>query len=219
MQTPSIVLPPSPDLRLPHFQLPSATIRLVSSLGNKVLFDHVQPAHSYTRNFYNYLLLSAFGISTSDATFGSGHANFKDTGGSVRNFTYSTYAWYVINTAADATCGIIVGRGSTAESFDSYALATPCAHGTGSNQLSYRAMSMPTPSWTSGTKTFDLAVKRLFDNASGSTVTITETGIYASAYPGSYKFMFCRDLLASSIDVLNSGILTVTYTQSLVFPE
>lgn len=207
------------NIHMPPFELPSASIRLVSSLGDKVLFDHIQPAQSYTRNFYNYLLLAIFGISTTDATFGAGHASFKDTGGSVRNFTYFSYASYVINTSADAACGIIVGRGSTAESFDSYALATPCAHGTGSNQLSYRAMSMPTPSWTSGTKTFDLAVSRILDNASGSTITITETGIYLSGYPGTYKFMFCRDLLASSIDVLHNGFLTVTYTQSLVYPE
>ena len=56
----SLLSSPASDIHIPPFVLPTASIRLVSSLGDKVLFDHIQPAHSYTRNFYNYLLIFSF---------------------------------------------------------------------------------------------------------------------------------------------------------------
>lgn len=215
----ALILPRSGDIFVPPFRVPSASLRLVSSHKGRIVHDHSQPAHSYTRNFYNHVFLASFGFSTSDSTFGAGHASFKGSDGNVRNFAYTSYSWSAINLTADSSYGIVAGRGSTAESFDSYALATICSHGTGANQLSYRAMSAPSLNYTAGTRTFDLTAKRILDNLSGSTITVTETGIYSSGYPGYYNFMFCRDLLASSVDVLNNGSLTVSYTVSLVFPS
>lgn len=219
MKPPSFILPATPNIHVPPFSLPSATLRLVSERDGKILFDHSQPARSYTRNFFNFLLLAPFGSSTSDSNWGAGHANFKGVDGAVHGFSYLNYSWLVNNTGTNSTYGIVAGRGTTAESFDSVSLATICSHGTGANQLSYRASSAHSLAWNSGTKTFDITQSRLLDNLSGSTISVTETGIYANSYSGTYNYMFCRDLLSSSVDVLNNGTLTITYVFSLVFPE
>ena len=204
--------------QLPPAPVPRAFIHLLNTLDGKTLFSLRLPAHSYTRNFFNYALLAPSGLLSSDSTWGDGHANFKDTAGNNRVFSAHNYAWSSVNPAQDNTYGIVVGTSDTAESFDHVALQAIIAHGTGSGQLSHRVMSAPTLSWAAGSKTVSLFLTRLFDNSSGNTITVKETGLVSSCYSQAYKFLYCRDVLASPIAVLHSGTLTVTYEAQLVYP-
>lgn len=204
--------------RLSPAPIPRAFLHFLTTLDGKPLLSLSQPAHSYTRNFYNYALMAPSGLLSSDSTWGDGHGNFKDTAGNNRVFYAHNYAWSSVNPAQDNTYGIVVGTSDTAESFDHFALQAIIAHGTGSGQLSHRVMSAATLSWAAGSKTFSLFLSRLFDNSSGSTIVVKETGIIASCYSQAYKFLYCRDVLSTAIDVLNSGTLTVTYEAQLVYP-
>ena len=198
--------------------IPSARIRLQSHLDSRLIADHVQPAHSWVRNFHNWLYCVAAGFIPSGSTFGAGYLSLKDTGGTVRNLLAASYSYVVAGPVNDSNYGIVTGRGASAESYESYALATPITHGNGANQLSHRAGSAIAPGYTAGTLTWLSSFSRLFDNYSGSTITVTETGIVCRANNTINYYLLCRDLLASSIDVLNSGTLTVTYEISLTFP-
>ena len=198
--------------------IPRAFVHLLTTLEGQPLSSLSLPAHSYTRNFYNYALMAPSGLLSSDSTWGDGHGNFKDTTGNNRVFSAHNYAWTSVNPAQDNTHGIVVGTSDTAESFDHVALQAIIAHGTNSGQLSHRVMSAATLSWAAGSKTFSLFLSRIFDNSSGGTIVVKETGIIASCYSQAYKFLYCRDVLASPISVLNSGTLTVTYEAQLVYP-
>lgn len=199
--------------------VPAAHIRLVSRLGERIIAKYDQPAHSWVRNFHNWLYCVAAGFIPSGSTFGAGYLSLKDTGGTVRNLAAASYSLVVAGLVNNSDYGIVTGRGTSAESYDSYALATPITHGTGANQLSHRAGSAIAPGYTAETLTWLSSFSRLFDNSSGSTITVTETGIVCRAYNTTNYYLLCRDLLASSIDVLNSGTLTVTYEISLTFPD
>lgn len=206
--------PPLPPAAI----VPKVRIRLVSRLRGRIVAEYDQPAHTWVRNFHNWLYCVAAGFIPSGSTFGAGYLSLKDTAGTVANLAAASYSFVIAGAVNQSAYGILCGRGTSAESYESYALATPITHGTGANQLSHRAGSAIAPSYTSGTKTWASSFNRLFDNSSGSTITVTETGIVARANNTLNYYLLCRDLLASSIDVLNSGTLTVTYEISLTFP-
>lgn len=215
----SIIAAPS-SLLLPSAAplVPKVTLRLVSSKGDKIISDHVQPAHSWTRNFYNWLSYLCTQNLSSGSTFGAGYLSMKDVGGTIRNLPVVAMGFYNLGAVGNDAYGIVVGTGTTAESFDSYAMATKVANGTGSGQLEYRAQKATTGAYTSGTKTWDFSLVRIFDNTSNGTITVKETGFIIYNVNYAYYFLVCRDLLASSVDVLDDGFLTVTYTVSLQFP-
>ena len=198
---------------------PSVFINVVSRLGSRILDERHEPAHSWVRNFYNVRLAQTLGIWNSGSTWGAGYLSMRSPDG-----TYSSPNQYdahyqldaAVNTSVD---GILCGRGSNAVSVDDYALQTPITHGTGTNQLSHRAQAAASPSYTSGTKTWSAVLTRLFDNLSGSTITVTECGLFARTYTSAWKLLLCRDILSSSIDVANKGVLSVSYTISAVFPD
>lgn len=198
---------------------PSVFIDILSTLHGHILDERHEPAHSWVRNFYNVRLAQTLGIYNSGSSWGAGYLSMRSPDGTYRSPNQYD-AHYVlaaaINTSVD---GILCGRGSDAVSVDDYALQTPITHGTGTNQLSHRAQAAPSPGYTSGTKTWSAVLTRLFDNLSGSTITVTECGLFASTYTSAWKLLLCRDILSSSIDVANKGVLSVSYTISAVFPD
>lgn len=199
--------------------VPSARIRVVSSLHDRVLQVLDQPAHSWVRNFHNYMYAIAAGFIPSSSSFGAGYLSLKDTGGTVRNAAAASYSYIIVGPVSNSNYGILCGRSSSTESYEHYALQTPITHGTGSNQLSHRVGSTIAPAYTSGTKTWNSSFSRVFDNSSGSTITVTETGIVAMLNNTAYYFLMSRDLLGASVDVPHNGIITVTYDISLQFPN
>lgn len=198
---------------------PSVFIDVVSRLGSRILDARHEPAHSWVRNFYNIRFAQTLGIFNSGSTWGKGYLSLRSPDGTYRspNLYDAVYALdAAVNTSVD---GILCGRGSNAVAVDDYALQTPITHGAGANQLSHRAQTTPSPSYTAGTKTWAAVLTRIFDNLSGSTITVTECGLFGRTNTSSWNLLLCRDILSSAIDVANNGCLTVTYTISAVFPD
>lgn len=112
-----------------------------------------------------------------------------------------------------ANYGGVVGTGTTAPTNSDYQLETQIAHGVGAGQLDYGVQSFTNAAVVSSN--VDFVTSRDFYNGSGSTITVTEIGVYAQAKDtvGNTRF-FCiiRDVLASSQDVLDTQTLTVQYT-------
>lgn len=187
-------------------------------------------SRTFNRNFWNMLFSRCSDPVTSSGTFGAGVLSIKDTGGTTRTIagalsgvgTASNLCDFnSMGALGDATLGIVVGTGTTAESFEHNALVTRVAHGSSAGTLSYTASANPTPSYNAGTKVWTAAQSRIFNNNSGGTIVIAETGIYANfgyANTTSGTFMIERSLLGATVSVLNAGQLTVTYTTTLTFP-
>jgi hypothetical protein len=108
------------------------------------------------------------------------------------------------------TRGIVVGTGVTAVTISDYKLATQIAHGVAAGQLDHKLMVFDALSLVGGTASF--VSKRQFENLSGGTISITETGIYGTQ--ATYNFCFVRDVLAAAQDILNTQIIEVRYTMS-----
>ena len=198
---------------------PDVRIRVCSSLDDIIISSFEQPAHSWVRNFYNFLYFSSLGIFPSGSSWGDGYLSMRSTNGTYRNPNQYDVGYYINGPVSNSNYGILTGRGSDPVAMDDYALQTPITHGNGANQLSHRAQAAPSPGYTSGTKTWLATLTRLFDNTSGSTITVTECGLIGSSYSSNWKLLLCRDILSSAIDVLNNGTLTLTYEISFTFPS
>jgi hypothetical protein len=138
-----------------------------------------------------------------------------DTGNAARTLTSPTgytQPHLDINAAADNSAyGFVVGTGTTAPTNTDYALVAQIGQGTGENQLDHGVHSVTIPAVVSGN--VDMVISRAFYNGSGATITVKEIGIYCRSYDGAMRY-FCvvRDVLAASVDVLDTQTLTVQYT-------
>ena len=112
--------------------------------------------------------------------------------------------------------GMAVGTGTTANTPQTGALASPIGNGTGAGELQYQATTMG-PGAISGSTTSTLE-SRAFGNGSGGTVTINEVGLFGLNFPGTttgYPSLIIRDVLATSVSVANGVTATATYTISI----
>lgn len=185
-------------------------------------------SRTFNRNFWNIALGVMAESSAGTATFGAGFLALKDTGGTIRTMNYAvggssgygvhSFNWVGAATAGVTTAGIVVGAGVTAESFEGFALSNKLAHGTTAGTISYNASAGHTATYDAPTKTWTGTCPRIFNNNSGGTLSITETGIYCNNQSAGTYTMTSRDLLGTAISLLNSGQLTVTYTLTLVYP-
>ena len=118
--------------------------------------------------------------------------------------------------------GIVIGRGTTAESFTSYSLATPITHGYGTNQVCYQRQDQYSVSYDAGTKTLTATHSRIFNNNSDGDISLTETALYGRSYYASAFsaaiYMTCRDLLSPAETYKDKAQLRVTYQISLTYP-
>jgi len=116
--------------------------------------------------------------------------------------------------------GIVVGSGSTSQTYSDYALASQIKNGTGAGQLSY---GVHTTASSYGSTSSYITISRTFTNQSGSAIVVREVGMIArqATFNGSstpsadVKFLIARDVLANPVTVNNLGTLTVTYTFTL----
>lgn len=189
-------------------------------------------SRTFTRNFFNMMFIQASGTTGVGAGFVDGNITVRTTAGNIiGSFAQTGTANNLITSGFNfqpgtavvggATNGIIVGTGIIPENFNSFALASALPHGTAPNTISYQAQSAQVDSWDGSTKKMTATYVRIFNNNSGSSLTITETGIYANFWSsgvGNGPCMFLRDLLAAPVTVVNAGQLTVTYTISMTFP-
>ena len=183
-------------------------------------------SRTYVRNFYNIFLMQISATNAPSATFGAGDLGIKMVDatviGSVSFGDIIDYSvqMMLVNPRGYGGGGIVVGTGTGAESFESTALGSQIANGSSSSQLVYVDQTVLTPAYNSGTKTWTGGQQRIFNNNSGATITVAETGVTSTKLAGypTGPILSSRDLLPSAIAVTNAGQLTVTYTFSLTFP-
>lgn len=194
--------------------------------GNVILTDR-QRGHSWTRNFYNYLLSAIAGAAGGGSNnFGAGYVSVKTIGGAVRYFdaylcvpyTSSSIALgaFINGSVGDNTFGIQIGVADSGFSPEHYTLSSLIAHGNGAAQVSYTAHTPAVCTYdsTAGSEKFTAAYKRFFNNNSGATITVKETGIVGymlGFYPNPEKILLERSVLSPTIDVVNGAQLAVTY--------
>ena len=176
-----------------------------------------QRSHTWVRNLWNQVIGNIATAVTDTATFGAGHINWKSTAATITNLIVTTAEGGQGSVAAGNTnYGILVGTGTTAWSFEDYALATKIAHGTGSGQLSYAGQVAPSLSWNSGTRVYSIQIQRQFSNNSAGSITINEVGFFqnvAAAY-----IMMCRDVLAVGKTLAPGANTTASYVFTLTYP-
>jgi len=195
----------------------------VRDKNGKIILRKEQEAHSWVRNFYNWLFTQAASVAGLTAN-GLGVTGLNGT------LYNNAYCWRLEEVgvglaynggAGVDSLGIVVGTGTTAESFESYAMTTKVANGEGSGQLSYSQSSNQVS--TVGT-TKRCQWIRYFNNNSGAAITVNEVGIYAKLFYNDYSHyylqdaMVCRDLVSPGVSIPNTGQLKVTYTIELVYP-
>jgi len=183
---------------------------------------------SWVRNQYVWQQQCMALVNYISGTFGSGLFSVKDTSNAIKSSYASIFngspetasGYYAA--ANDASNGIVIGTGTTAESLDSYALTTPIANGTGSGQMSFNACGV-TKTWSSPTWTATWV--RIINNNSSGTITVNECGLYLEILHSiSYgtiayiNIMTNRDKLSSGEAILDAGQLTVTYNIIITYP-
>jgi hypothetical protein len=204
----------------------------VKDKDGKIIKQHKQYSHSFVRNFMT-ILASAF--------YAYIFYDYQTT----NNLWYSvdpnyTTIFSVLNTndsSNDASFGIVVGTGTATPTATDYKLGNQIPNGTGSGQLSYgtssispgnssvspaASLSSPTQTLTPSGNTTSIQISRTFQNNSGSSITVTETGIIVkttSFYNGlstaTTNELIVHDLLSSPITIQNSAVLTIVYTISV----
>lgn len=181
--------------------------------------DYNLKSNSWVRNAYNlnFMRLTGSADASLASGYGEGYLKGKETGGVALG---DVMAYITFQAAAGSTnSGILVGSSDSAETLESYDLASKILNGTGSGQLSYQAQETPVFSYDSGTKKWTARQKRYFNNNSGAGITVKEIGLvgHRSSYENS-RFLLSRDVLGSPVTVPNGGQLSVTYVIEQVFP-
>lgn len=207
----------------------------------RVVHRHRQRSHSWTRNAYNLMFCQLAGKDADDATFEAGKLSVKKTSATIA-YGSGAVGWKPFASADSAqagtgwthtgyralagydTHGIIVGTGTTAESFEDYALATQIADGTGSGELSHVESEAHAISYAALVLTNTLI--RYFNNNSGGSIGVNEVGLIgALGDPGAVYnsapilVLVARDVLGATVTVPDTGQLKVTYTISLTYPS
>lgn len=218
-----------------HAIAPSyATVELeVKDLkSGEVVSRYGDLSRSWTRNYYNLIMSQIFCCATGvlGTTYADGYTPLKDTGGIVTynatngasSMAYAAGLPSNENAAgkgwrgavASIANGIILGRGTTAETLNDYALITPVAEGTAANCMNYATMAAPVVSWDAGTRKFKSIGSRIIVNNSAGTIGINETAIYAASTSSNTPLLLCltRDKLGAQVDVAAVSQVTVTYT-------
>lgn len=159
-------------------------------------------AHSFLTVYITWLYLKMVGATTQNRT---------DTDGVSRALHRKSHI-HVATVSGSTVNGLVVGTGTNAVTITDFRLQTKIAHGTSAGQLQYSSCVVNLP--TSTATTTSLIMTRDFTNASGSTITIEELGIYAEmnyGASGSSQDNFCivRDL--QTIALTNGQILTLNY--------
>lgn len=169
-------------------------------------------ANSLVRAFIDILYTHLQGTNGADV-------NTPDTGNVQRDMNPSSASYICAHSsyggAGDTLFGIVVGTGTAPVAISDYALGTKIAHGTGSGQLSYGATNISVPTTVGSTR--KTTISRLLTNSSGSTINVTEVGIYAGAQasPSGTTEKFCIERTLNSFSILPSFQALVTYTISV----
>jgi len=198
-------------MKLKTLSMPILHIHTRVEKNGIILSDKHQIGHSWVRNAYNaYNLMMLDSVPTT-------YLYFRDTAGAFGSSTYTFQRYYTYasngyySTENAENYGIVVGTGSTAFDLDDYRLDAVITHGNTSGKLYYQAQAAPVTAY-SGDPDFtqNILHKRVFNNNSGSTITVNEVGFIFLTYGTNYKVLMSRDVLDTPAVVLNGAQLTVT---------
>lgn len=106
--------------------------------------------------------------------------------------------------------GIVIGIGTAPVSNTDYKLDNQLEEGVAAGRITHGVQTVGTAGVVG--VNVDLEIKRSFTNNTGSTITVTEAGVYARNTGKNYSHCLIRDLLAASVDVPDKCSLTVYYT-------
>ena len=119
------------------------------------------------------------------------------------------------------TYGIVVGSGTSPVNLNTYALSSKIAHGTGSGQLDYDAVTVEALGLDTSVSppVYRIRILRSFKNLSGGSISIAEVGLIARSYWAYYYttegvdndvvYLIARDVLPTTYVVPNGGSATV----------
>jgi hypothetical protein len=200
---------------------PEIMIGLQVHEGGVLTFDDVQRGHSWTRNYWNMMFAIGAGSLPTTANFSAGYLCSRNTAGyvSAQSLVAPTNGIWAAAVGSVAS-GIVVGTVDTAFGVGQYVLAGLIGSGTGSGTFSYQACPAVTATYNVGTKVWTASVARIFNNNSGASITVKETGIYSYFqlfYAANGSFMMERSVLSPTVPVANGAQLTVTYAISMDF--
>lgn len=199
----------------------------------KVLQKDMQRSHSWVRNAYNLLFSNLAAKDADQSGFGDGILSTKDTGGVVYhgNFPIRVSTFHSVDgttngvraRAADSLRGILVGSGTTPESFEDFSLATQITEGVGPGQLSHVLSNEHIVTWDAGTRTLRNEMARFFNNNSGGDVNVNEVVLCTLSPTGAdhstgRTWILARDVLPTTVTVPDTGQLKVTYVVQLTYP-
>ncbi|MDX9804102.1 MAG: hypothetical protein RBS96_08875 [Dehalococcoidales bacterium] len=188
---------------------------------------HRQRSHSWNRNAYNWFFTMATTTKVLGSSFSDGNLTARTTNGEVRSGDFNMFSYDVpayLASAGISNYGIVVGSGSEVEDFNGYKLSSLIANGTGAGQLTYQIGDSPSVTWDAPSLTFSANWVRYFNNNSGGDISINEVGLVghfhiAFAYTSTLYVLVSRDVLASTLNVPDTGQLKVTYTINMTYPE
>lgn len=185
----------------------------VHEKGN-LIFDDVQRGHSWTRNYWNYIFGMTSGCTFVDSSFGAGYISEKRfSDGTMTNQAYIFRTFGNMLTGGEGSQqGIIVGIGSTAFNVDQYQLDTVIVCGSSAGNLYYNASSVKSTTYDAVGKTWTIVGSRIFNNNSGGSIVVAETGLIPSDNDYGTLWLFERSLLSPAVTVPDAAQLTVTYT-------
>jgi hypothetical protein len=129
------------------------------------------------------------------------------TSGSSMNVGPNT-PWNLNASSGVTDYGIIVGTSDTPVTRDDYKLGSKIAHGSGTGQLTYGAVSIDAP--TAYSTGYLIRVIRVFTNNSSADITVKEIGIYCNIGAG-YYFCLIRDVLTTPVTIPSGYSWTVRY--------
>jgi len=206
----------------------SATLTIiVRDKDGKVINKYKQKSHSPTANFIGIMLPYTWFIitgnqwtitTTSNTTFNY----YQSLTGVFYGILYPNNSYgnpsYIQN--------ILVGSSSQSNSYNAYNLNAPISNGSGTGQLIYGSINIPSNITINGNQAYFI-ISQSYTNQSGATIDIKEVGIviyfsiYASQGPGyggsgsSGSILVWYDVLSSPISLSNGQSATIYYTFSI----
>lgn len=188
-----------------------------------------QQGHSWNRNGWNMFTMVMIDTGTAVAassasqgvgypvgTYGAGFLNGKSGNNSFvggvsaalqrNSTTYSAGGFYN---------GIIIGTSAEPFTAEDYGLWAPINSGVGAGLMVYNTMATSVvPVYLTGTKQWTITLSRIFNNNSGASITVNETGLSAGWL--NFGGTVSRDVLSAPAVVPNGGQLTISITLTSV---
>jgi hypothetical protein len=187
----------------------------VRDAGGVLVDGFTMKSNSWVRNAYNWndIALGSYSIGSA---YEAGSLKGKRTNGTLITFDPLNQSSWGDDFGGSVDRGVVIGTGTTAESFEHFALSAVVPAGNASGQMAYNAMTYYEPTYDSGDKKWQQKRERVFNNNSGASITVNEVGMIMQHQ--SYPVLMSRDLLSEGVTVPNGGQLTVTYTIEMTFP-